>query len=203
MRARREGAPSTPADGARAPRTPYRPDGRSESARLQRSRVGLRAHSAHSVSGPGTRDGKASRRPRRPLPSRRRSPCPPAPPPRPLPAAHSRRAGPRLQDAMLAAQALPEPTQRPRQKRAPAAAACAPGTGSRPAAPRKGSAGLRRRAGGAGLRHPPRPRRPPPLSMRGAAGPERGRHACAGLARMRDRGPEAPAPGTASGSVGT
>lgn len=50
-------------------------------------------------------------------------------------AAHSRRAGPRLQDAMLAAQALPEPTQRPRQKRAPAAAACAPGTGSRPAAP--------------------------------------------------------------------
>lgn len=39
--------------------------------------------------------------------------------------------------------------------------------------------------------------------MRGAAGPERGRHACAGLARMRDRGPEAPAPGTASGSVGT
>lgn len=43
MRARREGAPSTPADGARAPRTPYRPDGRSEGARLQRSRVGLRA----------------------------------------------------------------------------------------------------------------------------------------------------------------
>lgn len=77
------------------------------------------------------------------------------------------------------------------------------GEAGRPAEPRKGGAGLRERAGRAGLRDPPRPRRPPPLSMRGVAVPARGRHACAELARMPDRGPEAPAPGTASGSVGT
>lgn len=157
--ARREGAPSTPADGARAPRTPLPP----------RRPVGRRAVSSGAVakgptaptlcrdldparesisataqaSPPG--DGPCARpyRPRGlyPGPQPQGGPAPPR--------CHARRTGAARADSAPATETSTG-----------GAAACAPGTGSRPAAPRKGSAGLRRRAG----EPAPTPAQAPPTS---------------------------------------
>ena len=95
---------------------------------------------------------------------------------------------------MLAAEELQESTLQSEEKETPAAAACAPGKGSRPAWARKGSSAG---AGQAGLHYPPRT---PPTP---ASEHVRNYGACAELGRLRGRVLEASAPGTASGSVGT
>lgn len=179
---------------------PRRPVGRRASPKEPRR---LRAPQPTLCRDPGPGSG-ASRRPRRPLPSRRSVP---------VPARRHRPRGlylrPTAAGRRARASKMPCSPHR-RAARADSAPATETSTGgrprarngSRPAAPRKGSAGC---GGGRGqpARHPPRPRRPPPLSMRGAAG------SGAEPARMRGTGtharsrPRSSCAGTASRSLGT